>query len=201
MTEKKENKTNVADEEVTETPSPAADDSLEIPETESGKPVPEQEPDLQAEAELWRDKYLRKLAEFDNYRKRTRQEGERTRQLVIEVLITSLLPVMDDFDRMLDSDWDTDDPHCKGVELIRNKLLTFFADYGVKRIEARGKVFDPDLHDALMTRPSPDFPAGTVLEEITPGYKLGDRVIRHAQVVVSEVPEEQPEDKQENSEE
>ncbi len=106
------------------------------------------------------------------------------REVVAESLITSLLPVMDDFNRLLAAA-SADDPLRRGAELVRDKLRAFFEAQGVTIMDAMGKPFDPEQHDALATRATPGFPAGTVLEVITPGYRLGDSVIRHAQVVVS----------------
>lgn len=158
----------------------------ELPAAEAAREPAADELDARrAEADEWRDKYLRKLAEFDNFRRRTRQESEMLREYVAESLIVELLPVLDDFDRTLSNMAGADDPFCKGVELIRGKLLSFFEAHNVSRIECRGKPFDPAEQDALLMRPAPDFPPGTVLDEITPGYRMGDRVIRHAQVVVS----------------
>ena len=111
-------------------------------------------------------------------------------QMVAESLIASLLPVMDDFDRMLSGIGDQDDPYRKGMEMIRNKLWMFFDSRGVAKCDCVGKPFDPNEHDALMMKATPDFPPGVVLEVITPGYKMGDRVIRHAQVIVSAEAEE-----------
>ena len=144
---------------------------------------------LRAQAAEWQDKYLRKLAEFDNFRKRTRQEQEMLRQFVVETVILGLLPVMDDFERMLSVPGDADDPFRKGVELIYGKLRAFFESYDVKKIECVGQPFNPTEHDALMTQPTPGFPVGTVMAVIAPGYRMGERVIRHAQVVVSSEPE------------
>jgi molecular chaperone GrpE len=96
---------------------------------------------------------------------------------------------MDDFERMLDAPGDENDPVRNGAELIRDKLRAFFESYEVKKIECVGQVFNPDEHDALMTQPTPGFPAGTVLAVIASGYRMGERVIRHAQVVVSSEPE------------
>jgi molecular chaperone GrpE len=138
-----------------------------------------------ADAEMWREKYLRQLAEFDNFRKRTRQDMEMLRETARESLIVKLLSIKDDFDRMLDSQLKSDEAFCKGVELIHNKLNAFIEAYDVKVMEGRGAAFDPSRHDALIMQPTNDFPSGTILEVITPGYVMGDRVIRHAQVVVS----------------
>ena len=141
------------------------------------------------EAEEWRDKYLRKLADFDNYRKRTRQESEMLRQMVSESLLASLLPIVDDFERMLAAPGDAEDPYRRGAVMILGKLQALFDSHGVQRLEAIGKPFDPAEHDALLTRPTPDFPTGIVTDVITPGYRMGDRIIRHAQVVVSVEPD------------
>lgn len=160
------------------------------PETAAVPDVNAELEQLRAQAAEWQDKYLRKLAEFDNYRKRTRQEQEMLRQYVAETVIAGLLPVMDDFERMLAAANNADDPFHKGVELIYGKLRAFFESYDVKKIECVGQPFNPDEHDALLTQPTPGFPVGTVMAIITPGYRMGERVIRHAQVVVSAEAEE-----------
>jgi molecular chaperone GrpE len=138
-----------------------------------------------AEAADWRDKYLRKLAEFDNFRRRTRQESESIWQRATESTILGLLPVMDDFERMLESALDPDDFYRKGAEMIRDKMRAFFEANGVSKFDAKGKPFDPALHDAIMLQPVAGFPAGTILQVVTPGYMMGDHVLRHAQVIVS----------------
>jgi molecular chaperone GrpE len=173
-----------------EAPEPAADGESVSPES-AALPVDlgAELEQARAQAKEWQDKYLRKLAEFDNFRKRTRQEQEMLREIVVENVVAGLLPVMDDFDRMLSAPGNSDDPLRKGVELIRDKLRAFFESYDVKKIECVGKPFNHDEHDALMTQPTPGFPAGTVLAVIAPGYRMGERVIRHAQVVVSSEPE------------
>jgi molecular chaperone GrpE len=142
-----------------------------------------------AEAADWRDKYLRKLAEFDNYRKRARQELASSRDYVTEDVIQSLLPVIDDFDRLMENAPVSDEQYHRAVEMIYGKLKAYLDSRGVKKFESMGKPFDPELHDAVLMQPTPDFPAGTVLAVITPGYRMGERVIRHAQVVVSAEPE------------
>ena len=141
-----------------------------------------------AEANEWREKYLRLLAEFDNFRKRIRQDTEQQRNFAAESVIVSLLPIIDDLDRMLATGADVDDPYRRGAELIREKLHRLLRSRGVTPVESLGAPFNPDEHDALLMRPTNDFPAGTVLEVIVPGYRQGDRMIRHAQVVVSETP-------------
>jgi molecular chaperone GrpE len=172
-------------------------------ETESGaSSTPDNERELlRREVEDWRDKYLRKLAEFENYRKRTRGEMESVRDYATEAVLVSLLPVLDDFERMLaDQNMPQDDPYRKGVELIRGKLAGVFAARGVVKIECLGKPFDPATCEALAVQPTPGFPAGTVMMVITPGYAIGERVIRHAQVIVSgEVENEQDSGKEDRA--
>ncbi len=141
-----------------------------------------------AEANEWREKYLRLLAEFDNFRKRIRQDTEQQRNFAAESVIVPLLPIIDDLDRMLATGADAEDPYRRGAELIREKLHYLLKSRGVVPVESLGAPFNPEEHDALLMRPTSDFPAGTVLEVIVPGYRQGDRMIRHAQVVVSEAP-------------
>ncbi|HEY3294940.1 MAG TPA: nucleotide exchange factor GrpE [bacterium] len=141
-----------------------------------------------AEAADWRDKYLRKLAEFDNFRKRSRQELSSVRDLVGEELIVSLLPAIDDFDRLLQNPSISEEQYRRAVDMIYGKLRSYLDARGITKFECVGQPFDPALHDAMLMQPTPDFPAGTVLAVMTPGYKLGDRVIRHAQVIVSAEP-------------
>jgi molecular chaperone GrpE len=143
-----------------------------------------------AEAQDWRDKFLRKLAEFDNFRKRTRQESESVWQRATESAVLGILPAMDDIERMLESTADPEDFYRKGAEMIAGKMRAWLEANGVTKFESKGAAFDPAQHDAIMLQPIAGFPAGTVLNVITPGYKMGDRVIRHAQVIVSAEPED-----------
>jgi molecular chaperone GrpE len=170
-----------------------SDDTSQVPEEEKNESALDAGSELEiakAEASDWRDKYLRKLAEFDNFRKRSRQELASLRDMAAEDIILSVLPIVDDFDRLLKStDHSADDPYDRAVEMIYGKVKTFLDSRGVVKFECVGKPFDPALHDAMLMQPTPDFPAGTVLAVMTPGYKMGDRVIRHAQVIVSGEPE------------
>jgi molecular chaperone GrpE len=145
-----------------------------------------------AESAEWRDKYVRLLAEFDNFRKRMRQDLDLQRTLTKEFLLADLLPIVDDLERMLATGADGNDPYRRGADLIREKLKGYLQAHGVERMSSQGKPFNPAEHDALLVRPTADFPPGTVLEEITPGYRIGERVIRHAQVMVSEPAEVEP---------
>ncbi|MCB1059725.1 MAG: nucleotide exchange factor GrpE [Calditrichaeota bacterium] len=175
MNEQEKETQEVLEEERNEETAPQAPDDLE---------------QARGEAAEWRDKYVRTLAEFDNFRKRTRAELENVRQSVAESVLTNLLTVYDDMNRMLEAPETDDGSSRRGMELIQQKFKTFLEGRGITKLECRGQEFNPDEHDAIMMQPRAGFPAGVVLEEVTPGYKLGDRVIRHAQVIVSSEPVE-----------
>ncbi len=128
----------------------------------------------------------RTLADFDNYRKRTAQEKEAFLKFATEKLITNLLPVVDNFERALQSAEQNQDVASlkTGIEMVYKQLSGELAKAGLETLETQGQKFDPNLHDAAMQRPA-EAPEGTILETYQKGYKLGDKVIRHAMVVVS----------------
>ena len=136
-----------------------------------------------------KDKYLRSVAEFDNYRKRTLKE--RT-ELILnggEKVITALLPVIDDMERAIASGEKTDDPAVlrEGMELICHKLMKVLEAQGVQRIDTQDADFDTDLHEAVAMVPGMgDDKKGKVIDCLTTGYKLNDKVIRHAKVAVGQ---------------
>mgnify|MGYP001081640962 FL=1 len=136
-----------------------------------------------------KDKYLRLSAEFDNYRKRTMKEKA---ELILnggEKTISSILPIVDDFERALKNmETATDVAAVKeGVELIYNKFMSVLAQDGVKVIETKEQPLDTDYHEAVAVIPSPDKALkGKILDCVQTGYMLNDKVIRHAKVVVGE---------------
>lgn len=135
------------------------------------------------------DSYLRLMAEFDNYRKRTLREKADLIKSGGEAVLTNLLPVVDDFERAISNSRNTDDIAAivQGVELIYSKFTAFLSHQGVKAIEAVGKPFDTELFEAIATIPAPsDDGKGMVLDCVQTGYVLHDKVIRHAKVVVGE---------------
>ena len=133
------------------------------------------------------DRLLRKIAEFDNYRKRTLKEKT---ELILnggEKIITAILPVLDDMERSLKNMQDAEDVKAlaEGVELIFKKFLDILEKQGVKPIEATGADFDVDLHEAIAQLPAPEESLkGKVLDCTKTGYTLNEKVIRHSQVVV-----------------
>ena len=135
------------------------------------------------EIESLKDKYLRQVAEFDNYRKRTLKERA---ELILnggEKAIKAILPVVDDMERALKSGANTDDPQVlrDGMELIYNKMMKTLESLGVTKIDTENADFDTDLHDAEALVPGMgDDKKGKVIDCLATGYKLNDKVIRHA---------------------
>jgi molecular chaperone GrpE len=142
--------------------------------------------DLQRERDDYYDRWLRKTAEFDNYRKRIeRERREQADQAVLD-LLQELLLVVDDFDLALAVDaGESGAAYRKGVELIRAKLTDMLRKYDVRPIEALGADFDPNLHQAVMHEESPDHREGEVIGELRKGYMIGDRLLRPAMVKVA----------------
>lgn len=136
-----------------------------------------------------KDKYLRSVAEFDNYRKRTLKEKA---ELILnggEKAISAILPVLDDMERAIANGEKTDDPKVlrEGMELIYTKFLKALESLGVKKIETNDADFDTDVHEAVAMVPGMgDDKKGKVLDCIQAGYKLNDKVIRHAKVAVGQ---------------
>ena len=136
-----------------------------------------------------KDKYLRQVAEFDNYRKRTLKERA---ELILnggEKTITALLPVIDDMERALQNGEKTDDPQVlrEGMELIYHKMLKVLEGLGVEKIDTEDADFDTDVHEAVAMVPGMgDNKKGKVIDCLTTGYKLNNKVIRHAKVAVGQ---------------
>jgi molecular chaperone GrpE len=131
------------------------------------------------------ERLLRTAAEFDNYKKRAVKEKEDVQRFGSERLLKDFLPVMDNLERALDHA-EQHDPRqvIEGVRLVQKLFENTLAKHGVVGFSAVGKPFDPGLHEALMQQDS-DAPAGTVISEMAKGYKLNDRLIRPAAVVVA----------------
>lgn len=144
---------------------------------------------LQEELDNMKDKYLRLSAEFDNYRKRTMKEKA---ELILnggEKSISSILPIVDDFERALKNMETAEDVAAvkEGVELIYNKFMTVLGQNGVKVIETKEQTLNTDFHEAIAVIPAQEEKLkGKILDCVQTGYTLNDKVIRHAKVVVGE---------------
>ena len=160
----------------------------EAPLTEEEKLAQELEK-ANEQIEEQKDKYLRLSAEFDNYRKRTMKEKAELILNGAEKSISSILPIVDDFERALKNmETATDVAAVKeGVELIYNKFMSVLGQNGVKVIETKEQPLDTDYHEAIAVIPAPNEALkGKILDCVQTGYILNDKVIRHAKVVVGE---------------
>ncbi len=139
-------------------------------------------------AKVYWDRLLRLQADFDNTRKRLDREKQDFVKFANEGIILELLNILDDLERTLElaeSKHQDLPAFLKGVEMILSHLYEMLKEYGIKPIEAQGKLFDPNYHEALMQAENKDVPEHTILEELQKGYLLNDRVIRTAKVKVS----------------
>lgn len=140
---------------------------------------------LEAELSESKEKYLRLAAEFDNFRRRTAKEKIELIQTAGKEVISSLLDVVDDADRATAQLTASGDAGNEGVVLVFNKLKNVLQSKGLKEMVTIGEEFDPELHEAIteIPAPTPDM-SGKVVDEISKGYYLNDKIIRHAKVVV-----------------
>jgi molecular chaperone GrpE len=147
-------------------------------------------PDELAQTRRERDEYLDQLqrsrAEFANYQKRARAQADLDRQYAVGSLARDLLPVLDNFERALEAARKAEaNTILEGLELVHKQLLAALAKHGVEPIQALGRPFDPNQHEALMQQPDAEHPEGTVVAELGKGFRHHDRVLRPSKVAVS----------------
>ncbi len=177
----------------------------EVPAPEAGAPGPDGAPgpggadaspadDDMARVTAERDEYLDQLqrtrADFDNFRKRVERERPLLAEAGVRDLVAELLPVLDNLERALEALVAAGDQGAAGivagVEMVKQQLGGLLAGRGVEEIPAQGEAFDPTIHEAVQSLPSPDHPEGTVVAVVERGYRMSDAVIRPARVVVSQ---------------
>lgn len=144
---------------------------------------------LEAKCKNLQDQYLRKAADFDNYRKRMIREKQEAIDYANTNLISDLLQILDDFDRAIEAgkkvEEESTSAFMQGMVMIRTSLFSLLeSKYALRYYEAVGKAFDPEVHEAVATSPSAEVTEPTVGAELQKGYKLKERVIRHAKVMV-----------------
>ena len=144
---------------------------------------------LEAKCRELQDQYLRKAADFDNYRKRMIREKQEAIDYANTNLISDLLLILDDFDRAIEAGKKAGEESAaafmQGVVMIRNGLSSLLeSKYGLQYYEVQGKVFNPDIHEAVATNPSAEVTEPTVGAELQKGYKLKERILRPAKVMV-----------------
>lgn len=143
------------------------------------------EPAPEAESEVSeQERYMRLLAEYDNYRKRSSKERENIYTDVRIDTVTKFLPVYDNLARALSAET-SDEAYKKGVEMTFNQLNEVLSKLGVTEIEAVGSTFDPSLHNAVMHIEDEDYGEGEIIEEFQKGFKIGDKIIRFSMVKVA----------------
>lgn len=181
-----ENEQNVTEE----TQDAATQENAESTEdSENNEPKEEMSPLEKAEEEIksLTDKYLRAVAEFENYRKRTLKEKAELILNGSEKTITAILPVLDDFERAIADNTEDAKAIKEGMELIFHKFVKILEGLGVKKIETEEKDFDVDFHEAIAMVPGMgDDKKGKVIDCVQTGYTLNDKVIRHAKVAVGQ---------------
>lgn len=176
---------NVVSEENTENASAKADNSADKMTAEPT--IEEQLEATKKEVEQYKDKYLRAVAEFDNYRKRTLKEKAELLLNGSEKAICAFLPILDDFERAIADKTEDVNAIKEGMQIIFNKFNKTLESLGVKKIETEGKDFDVDFHEAVAMVPGMgDDKKGKVIDCVQTGYQLNDKVIRHAKVAVGQ---------------
>ncbi|MGK9043589.1 nucleotide exchange factor GrpE [Mammaliicoccus vitulinus] len=200
MTEEKQNEqfdeTNdqaqaVATEDVETNETESVDNTENVEEVEEEKlvEIPEAElEELKQKVNIEEEKYLRLYAEFENYKRRMKQESSIMKDYQAQRVLTDVLPALDNMDRALQQEGESEDflTFKKGVNMVYNDLLRSLKDNGLEEIESYNQEFDPNVHQAVMQDSNPDFESGVVTEELQRGYKLKDRVLRPAMVKVNE---------------
>ncbi|HDM78197.1 MAG TPA: nucleotide exchange factor GrpE [Deltaproteobacteria bacterium] len=158
-----------------------------IPIRRANEKVEKKSSDMSAEdisLQEMEDRWRRALADFDNYRKRCEREMQGTREDERARVLASMLPVLDSIENALKASKDYDHPIVKGVESIYKLMKQILSSYGVEEIEAEKMLFDPNWHEVVGTVANPQLPDGFVWEVVQKGYKLGDRMLRPAKVIV-----------------
>lgn len=150
------------------------------------QPTESQSGENDKQGEYYKDLFLRKAAEFDNYKRRTEVETSAIIRYANEDVLSAILPIVDDLERSLKNSKDQkDSPFFRGIELIYQKIIKILESQGVKTFVSVGKEFDVHFHDALLQVQKEGVPAHTVIEEVEKGYMFHDKVLRHAKVVVA----------------
>ena len=177
------------DEEKNLTPVDQEPDLLEAADAVTEDSVGEEVDHLKEELDHVRDIYIRKLAEFDNFRKRVERERDEGQRAATEELVRNLLPVLDNFERALEHAKDDSGAFHQGVEMISKQLWDVLERTGVAVVDPLGQPFDPELHEAVQRVEDSELVSGTVASVMLKGFTLGDRLVRPAMVGVVVAPE------------
>ena len=173
-------------------PSEGESDLVENADEEEGKELSPEEMIAAAkqEAAAHYDRYLRSVAELDNFRKRTARMRSDVREETLRDMLLQMAPVLDNMRRALDQDTEDAEGLKQGIELIFSQFNAALEGYGLKAVEAIGVPFDPNLHEAMLEVEDAEHEPGTVVQEMEKGYELNGKVVRPARVIVSKAPSE-----------
>lgn len=175
-----------AEVDAEETVEAATEEASKEEEAKASEGVEESTSEENPELLQLKDKYLRTLAEYENFRKRSEKEKAQMFELGAKSIIEALLPVVDNFERALShvQEEEKEAPFVKGVEGIYKQIQKMFADCNIQEIEALGKKFDPALHNAVMTEEEGDAEEDTITQDLQKGYTYRGNVVRHSMVKV-----------------
>ena len=162
-----------------------SDGSGESPEKSADEKTSEEQAESPTAEPDWKDMYVRALADFDNYRKRTSRDREELVKFATSEAIRDMLPTADNLALALDQAKDKEDPFVKGVKLAYDGFLKALKDHGAEPFDSVGEVLDPNRHEAIATLPSETVEEGRIANEVKRGWMLNGRLLRAAQVVVS----------------
>jgi molecular chaperone GrpE len=177
-------------------PTPSPETQPEVAQAgdaaETSAPAPQLDPLEAAQAEIthWKDLAYRNAAELDNFRKRAAREAQEARAYANADLLRALFPILDNFEMGLDAARAESEKSMifMGMSMVQRQITDFLRESGVTEVEAQNKLFDPNLHDAVSQEASDKVAEGTVLRVTRRGYRLKDRLLRAASVVVSTAP-------------
>lgn len=178
-----ENMTENTDEELQESQE-NMDIDVEADEAGENSELLKKNEELTQQLDDAKDKYLRLCAEYDNYRKRTAKEKTEAYGNATAKCVGDILPVLDSFERAMEAEC-ADESFKNGMQMIYNQFIETLKKIGVEEMDALGKDFDPNIHNAIKQTEDESFGENTVCEVFQKGYTLGDRVIRHAVVAVA----------------
>ena len=179
-----------------EHPSPEEDEVGDDSVVEEEK---NKEPSLEEQVAEWRERAIRSAADLENFRKRMEREKGEARRYANQYLLEELLPVLDNFHMGLDAaSADAESMIFRGMEMVKKQLDDFLSGQGVEEVSAEGEMFDPAVHEAVSQEDCEASPEGSVLRVVRRGFKMGERLLRPANVVVSRAPQaEEPSEEME----
>lgn len=187
--ELQEEETAEAAEDIEETENQEAENSedadVEESETDAKSEKKAKKDKKDEKIEELSDKVKRQMAEFENFRKRSEKEKTQMYEIGAKSIIEKILPVVDNFERGLVGMEESEDPFAQGMQMIYKQMMTSLAEAGVSPIEAVGKEFDPEFHNAVMHVEDEAFGENEVVEELQKGYMYRDSVVRHSMVKVA----------------